>query len=870
MESASVDANNFLEVVNLAFFDTNQNSRSRHEEALTSLMTVSPDIFVALCTSFFNDDKTPKKLRITISTVLKLGLKPTKGNENMSIWHLITQESKVLVQESGLMNLVDADESIKNAAASMVADVFVLDCQHDQIWGGLLTNLSNNLNHEDQNVQRSAILTLGYICEALHNEGVTNLTNVQVDAMITGICLGLKNYDEKTLTALKALEYSMNFLTDSIGREAISDYIMNLLMNIQITAIERGEVLVIRQNILCLTEICRLIFGSFEKYYTVVFTNLIKTYAIMNKEALMVANEFFMMILAKEEEHENKRYMTEFAVQLLEKLLESLLHLLPVELDYHEPDDVIEFQNSSLLLMASLNGIYLDLTFDQLIRFVQNYIERAELVNKCVALTALESLLECPRNQKTYDILFNVFLGIINLYCKKDIKLKIQTGEILKKVAQFYPDIFMEDQNFAAIYPILMRQFEISNPNFKVSNLASNTFDCLAENAHHLSSHSRSQLVINHEAIIERLLETLETPGLTLYYIDMIYSTTASLLLNIVPVENLAKWFENFWKRYETLSSNWNNEISRYSVERIFINLNLILQTLIRKSRKLDLGENSSEKLPIIFTSILDFFKNIGEPLPESLIFLVSLIELESEPLLNLVDSLIKNNLATAILQKKDPELFKAGIYCLGHLVKVFGEKMEPYMVDLLPFIIEGLNDSSKGKDLKIHMFFTMADITAYCPRSTYNHLDKILSLVEMGFAAVCQLQVMKDKETHTYCNDLKETLIEISMTIHHLIYKSQEGQPQLSLIRAFIPKIVEFVRLTTESLLNCKTEYLRDSLMLLMDIFFKDKNSELLNQQNLVDIYRQLQPSEHVSDIQSILKEVRDSLFNGQNPLQL
>ena len=413
MNADSVNASNFLEVVRLAFFDSNQQTRSRHEAALTSLMTNNPTLFVTLCTTSFNNDEVELNIRVTISTVLKLAIKPTKGNENLSIWMKIPDDVKTKVQETGLMNLVDDNDAIKNAAASLVADVFACDCLMERKWVNLLPNLRNNLNHEDQNVQKSAILTLGYICEVLHQEKITSLTNEQVDAMITGICLGLKQYDEKTITALKALENSINFLTESIRKETVSDFIMNLLMSIHIEALKANDTDVVRQNILCLTEICPLIYPTFAKYHEIVFKNIILATGMNNKNVLIVCNEFFLSILKQEERNENLRFFRNFVVGALEKILEGLIFLLPEEFEYSEPEDKIDILNSSLLCMTMMNTIYLDLTFDPLMSIISMYIEKLDDVSKSVALIALESLLEVPQNQKVYNTLLSVFFGCL-------------------------------------------------------------------------------------------------------------------------------------------------------------------------------------------------------------------------------------------------------------------------------------------------------------------------------------------------------------------------------------------------------------------------------------------------------------------------
>ena len=868
MNADSVNASNFLEVVRLAFFDSNQQTRSRHEAALTSLMTSDPTLFVTLCTTYFNNDEVELNLRVTISTVLKLAIKPTKGNETLSIWTKIPNEVKTKVQETGLMNLVDEHDAIKNAAASLVADVFACDCLMDQQWGNLLSNLSNNLNHEDQNVQKSAILTLGYICEVLHQENITTLTNEQVDAMITGICLGLKQYDDKTITALKALENSINFLTESIQKETVSDFIMNLLMSIHIEALKAGDVEVIRQNILCLTEICPLIYSSFSKYGQIVFNNIILAANMKNNKVLIVCNEFFLTILKEEQKNDTLRFFSNFVVAALEKILESLIFLLPEEFEYSEAEDKIDIINSSLLTMTMMSNIYLNQTFDPLMNIISAYIEKPDDVSKSVALIALESLLEVPPNQKVYDTLFSVFFGVTSLFSKHNIRIKMFTGSILAKIALFYPGIFMEDRNFATAYPILMAQISQKQRSFQVCKFVCQTFDNLSLNFSKLAPHAKSQLVVNHDLIISSLLESSEAPGVELFYIDLVYGTIMNLLQYVVPHENLTKWFIFYWESFQRLKLSINSELARAKIDSIFINLNIIVQTIILHNKRLTLGDDQEQKLKAIFEDILSVFQGLNEILPELLLFLVSMIELEHQTYKPFIEIFMKEYLGRAIEQKTHPELFQVGITCMGHLVKIYGELMEPYMQKLLPFMVESLANPSMRKETKIHMFFAVADISAHCPKATFSNLKKILNLLEMAFSAVLQLQQIKDPENVQYTESLKETLIDMMLCIIHGIYYKENITPQTQMLQEFLPKVVEFARLTTDENINPRMNYNRDVLMLLMDIYLKDKNPNLVDYNLMIRLYSNLNSYNHIPDIQETLVEVKRYLFSDKDPL--
>ena len=228
----------------------------------------------------------------------------------------------------------------------------------------------------------------------------------------------------------------------------------------------------------------------------------------------------------------------------------------------------------------------------------------------------------------------------------------------------------------------------------------------------------------------------------------------------------------------------------------------------------------------------------------------------------------MKEYLGRAIEQKMHPELFQVGITCMGHLVKIYGKIMEPYMQKLLPFMVESLADPTMRKETKIHMFFAVADISAHCPEATYTNLEKILNLLEMAFSAVLQLQQIQDQENIQYTESLKETLIDMMLCIIHGIYYQDVDTPQTQMLREFLPKVVEFARLTTDKQVNPRMSYNRDVMILLMDIYLKDRNPNLVNHNLLVGLYRDLSVYNNNPEIQETLNEVKKYLFSDKDPL--
>ena len=107
MNQESNSSFDFMNTVKQAFSSPDQNTRMKHEEILTNFMQIQPDQFALLCIEVFSNEEISCDMRTMSSTVLKLAIKPTHGNENMSIWPTVSSDTKERIKECGLINLVD-------------------------------------------------------------------------------------------------------------------------------------------------------------------------------------------------------------------------------------------------------------------------------------------------------------------------------------------------------------------------------------------------------------------------------------------------------------------------------------------------------------------------------------------------------------------------------------------------------------------------------------------------------------------------------------------------------------------------------------------------------------------------------------------
>lgn len=822
----SFSSSQFLELFNLSFFNQDESVRAQNESYLTNYMNEKPEEFVDQCCKCFSNSLHPTHLRKTISTVLKLAIKPSKENRSMSIWPRLSMTSKELIKETGLVNLVDSDKIIKNTAASLVADVFILDCMGNREWVDLLGLISENLNHEDSSIQQSALLTIGYICEELHSEQINNLKDEEIDSMTCGICLKLKSYDENTLTALKALEFSLNFLTESLKQEALADYIMNLVTGKLIESFERKDIKILKQTIIVMSELTKILFINFEKYFEFIFLKLMDCYSLSDSSTTIALNEYFFFIIEEEKKYNHFPYTTNRSNQLTEKCIESLLKILEGELKNIDLDEVPEIILSCSLLMVSLNTKYFTETQQDLFNFVSVYIIKPDETSIISALCALEAIIAVPCQKEIQSLVMNVFNGLVSYLDHNKPRVRLGSIRVLSQISKNYSICFFENNdNINNFIHALIKNFEISSSSNQIKYHLCDLLEELIKGIKTLHQSQYSILTENKNNILIKLITEADNTR-DIHYIDKIFSATMKILSTLCFENDLCDWFNNLWSKFSDKTQRAMTDENEMYLSSISINLNVILQRMIFNGIRFPLEISPTERTNQIFETVFNALNKSKDILNEPLHFLTSYIELEPEHSVVHMETFLSNYLKKALENKNIEDLFISGINCVGDLLKIYQNDMKGFVSGYIDLFFDCLEDMNSSQTLKTHIFFVLSDISSHCSSIIICQIERLFGLVDNAFQAVFLLQQSPENESKIYANNLKTILSELMLCIIHGVFFIEENSHKYNQIKAFFPKVINFIQLTTQEHLNPTIDYMRDLLMLIYDYTSNDPAS--------------------------------------------
>lgn len=167
-------------------------------------------------------------------------------------------------------------------------------------------NLAKNTQHQDLEIKKAAIMTLGNICDKLASSGI-NIPATDIESILTGICIGMakdqQNLDIKKI-AIKALHDSLRFIKNVMERQEIRDFVMDLLVNCGMSTDPDVTLL----GFQCLMDAGKILYDLMNIQYISVIKDITLSKMNTNEEPdLVVAAIEFWHIIAEEEKERTEQ-----------------------------------------------------------------------------------------------------------------------------------------------------------------------------------------------------------------------------------------------------------------------------------------------------------------------------------------------------------------------------------------------------------------------------------------------------------------------------------------------------------------------------------------------------------------------------------
>lgn len=831
----SITEQQFVQTYISAYTSPNQQEREKNAHILNTLLTQNPNNFANLSQTTIQNPNIPIKARKLIITGLTKSLRPnnTEGAKK-TIFPSLTPQIKELLKTASFNTLIAKDDTLKHSAGNLIAALYTLDLKSDKKWDQILSSLTQNVKNDDLNIQKAAIITLGYICENLFNDNFTDLSGGDVDTLLGGICMGLESYGELSKTSVMALGYSISFLKKKLRDVSVRDYIFDILVKLLIKAMEMNDINVLVPTISCLEEISRNVYEDFGKYFNIVFEKILMCYSSNDNQVIMTINEFFKTLLESEKINP-KNYFENFWKKLAENCLKALLN---IDETIEDEEGGLSLTKSFFLLLNTINSVYISQTQTDLKNFVCEYIEKDETRTKVVALIVYESLLESSPTETIYEFVNTSFGGLINFISVGDFYLKKHSLEFLKKLAEYHPSIILVDQNFIKIsqkFLSILNSSISDEEDMIIKKQVLKTLEHLANNSEekNFSQDDINKLRGYVESFFDAIFKSLNNCS-NLQYINDAFTCIFSFLRQICSLESLSDFYKFFQNMMIQASRSFSNkEVQVAYIESFLINLTTMLNRVHQSNNsKLEINNNTDEFLKQGYLFISDYCQKNNE-IPDESLYFMSLV-LKNNPIYfeNEVLTFLKTFITPALQVPNKKRLFKNGIDAFVTIIKNFQIQSKSYITEIIPHFLNFLKNPDFDRELNKNIFFSFADIAFNFNDCLINYLEELFQIIKFASDAILHFFKSDIRSNVLYANELTSACIHLIICVLYGFYLNENGVKYNNCEGMIEKNVCDFI-IFLENVCKLKKEadyeLCFDIIGLMIDFYQKKKKPELI-----------------------------------------
>jgi hypothetical protein len=379
----------------------------------------------------------------------------------------------------------------------------------------------------------------------------------------------MQNYGELSNTAVKALFNAINFLSERLQKENISDYIFGLVVGLLKEGKNNGDEEIITNLLLLLTEMCKIIYDKLEKYISTIFQEVLEC---LSMGVVVQSCEFFNSIIFFEHRFKTN-YIRSHYQSILQRALDKLLNL-----DLEEEESGLSPIDSIRDVIINVNSLVIEDCLNNLVGFFKENIELGEK-NQNAALVILEAIVETASPNSTRDLVSDSFGGLINLVNESKVAIKISSIRVLQRVARHVTEIMYKDRNFMNMQESFKKILTIPSTDsdvIKLKKVICQTYEELAESIVKYDQNTVKFFKSYAEDIVNDIITSV-TKDSPMAYIDTVFSTVFPFIKNVFSYEQQNKFFALFFRFIEHVKASYPVNIQKDIIDLVFINLSVIL-----------------------------------------------------------------------------------------------------------------------------------------------------------------------------------------------------------------------------------------------------------------------------------------------------
>ena len=616
-----------------AVLDSNDGARQNAEQYLLDYRSQNANEYFVVLGQNIASDEYNSDLKIAHFTIMAKSLKEQCQEKNYYEW--MPDNMKKNIEQLGLEFLISDDHRVLRAAASFVAEIFVLrKNMPNNKWLDLLNILTNNIMTDDFKIRKASILTIAFICELVGKDD-RGLELDEIEKMLQCICVVLGNTSNQSqeeidlrTEGLKAFNYaSATFCHLMCERDNVRDFTMNkILENCVMMCCNKMGDWIPMMAWQCFTEVARLMYDKLAGYFSVLAE---KSFEVLKNpsidEHIKIAVTEFWSAIADEEiyrkvniqlepnsNNPKKAYNRQNHNFIAKNHTQLLINLCP-NLKSVEEYEIVQ-QNNNTLFSSTASCLYsvIELITDKaqkiITDFVSAYIGNYNNWQEQVAcLKAFQYLIMNCSRSVAGDLLDKTIVNTMSLFDSENNQVKYAVEQFLFNCAERHYMIMGQTEFSGNFYNKILGRLNNGEPE-DVEYMAK-LIEYLSGGSNHTDI-QRPIIKTRLNDTIQSLVSAITSDNLDSQSISPINACFSALLAIMPhyysPDENFAN-IQKFMDISSNLSNKIDSETRKVIKNNIYMVIVFILGNLWKTQKDIQFAESKLEKMtqklfePLIF-----------------------------------------------------------------------------------------------------------------------------------------------------------------------------------------------------------------------------------------------------------------------------
>ncbi|KAJ9078578.1 karyopherin Kap95 [Entomophthora muscae] len=414
-------------------------------------------------------------------------------------WTLVAEVIKSQIKEALLITLNSVDSRVSLSTAQVIATLSEIELPRES-WPELIPTLLQRASSELEAEKLNSLLTLGYVCESiaqLNPQILAPQSSAILNAVVSNANVKQNPKPEIRLAAIKALQNSLDFISENFNRESERHFIMEVVC--ENTQSDPEELKVASYQ--CLIDIVNIYYEFMHQYFNQALVELtLIGLRDPSENVVLQAIEFWASVSEIEASLEDEPLDDDSDVQLGAQGSQryvngAICYVVPIllQLMVNQDEDADEFEWNTARAATSCLSLMAQCVRDPIVScvlpFIESNINNQDWRFREAAVMAFGSIMDGPAATHIETLVVQAFMMLLELMDDSSEHVRDAVSWTLGRICDLHPHSISSPGQLEPLLEVLVKSLnstpriignscwalmnitrEFSDPSFGTSN----------------------------------------------------------------------------------------------------------------------------------------------------------------------------------------------------------------------------------------------------------------------------------------------------------------------------------------------------------------------------------------------------------------